>query len=838
LKILLQKFRIPFLIAVVFISVVSKVNAQYAVGDYGSTSSGNWGAAIWSTWNGASWTATGSSPSAGNNVFILAGRTVTLTTQSSCLNLTVEATGKLWTANNLTNVYLYVYGASILCDGQIGDGATFDGISFGFEGASCTITGSGLFDASRMRKNTAGFVTTNLIISRNINLRFNTATTTQIYNATNNSYFNVTVSVGATLSLVASGPNTGNACIDGLDGTAVALNAAGSFTINGTMIVSGKIFMTTNNPAPYACSWIINGLVQVNEIVASNSGLGGHSLTVNNGGKLEITGTAAFSALGITNNAYTFNNGSTVEYSAAGTQNVRVRSEFTSTNNALSGYYNLICSNTGLKQTLLIDLWVRNDLTISGSAVLDPNPAINTIYVGGNWLNYNQSGFNEKNTTVQVNGTGTQNITCPGGEIFNILRYGMATVPTTNHLQFNSPVDIITQLWFTSNGYVDLNSNTLTIRNNGTTGINGQTSTRYIYSEKTDNSSKIVWKIGAAFAAGPYTFPFGMPPGGAANYVPVIVYKTTAIDIGDLSFATYGTPPNNQPWPTTPTNVTNLWAFYQSHNVPDNRHWTVDRFWEIGSTNPNNIDTIRVSYRTVELPDSDQTPSNLAAQFWATNFNSWNILQYGTGAANYVSIYPNVNPTVYYNTSWTLTSLTSPLPIKLLSFDAMPEEKEVKLKWITATEINNAFFTLEKSVDGNKFFPIGTVPGAGNSTSELVYAYSDSDPVYGISYYRLRQTDYDGHSTVSNIVPVSYKKTINKYSVFPNPVYDKAYIISGKAENATLTLRNIEGRLISTTTLEGSELIYPLELDGLSKGVYFIEVRNESETQFIRVIKN
>ncbi len=807
--------------------LIGKANAQYSVGDYGSTTSGGYSTpGTWSTWNGAIWVATASTPASGNNVFILAGRTVALTTQSSCLNLTVEAGAKLWTANSAINTYLYVYGANLICNGQIGDGAAFDGISFGIEGASCLINGSGIFDASRMRKNTASpAATTNLTIAININLRWGLVTSTQIYNgASGASVFNVTVNTGFTLTLV------GTCAIDGLTGIDI-LNLGGTFTINGTMIIPGKLYLTTNNTAN-TCAWVVNGLLQVSEIVASGSGAALHSLNVNNGGRLNITGTPAWSTLGLVNNSFNYNNGSTVEYSAAGTQIVRVRSEFGGA--AINGYYNLILSNTGLKSTTLTQLWVRNDLTITGSAILDPNPAINDILVGGNWINYNQSGFSEKNSTVWFNGSALETITCPGGEVYNILRYQK----TGSFLQFNNAVDVITQLWFTSNGYVDLNSNTLTVRNNGTTGINGHSSTRYIVSEKTDNSSKIVWRIGTSTAVGPYTFPFGVPPGGAANYIPVIIYKTTAVDIGDLSFSTYGTPPNNQPWPTTPTNVTNLWAYYQIHNAPDNRHWTVDRFWEIGSTNPNNIDTIRVSYRTSELPDSDQTPANLAAQFWAGGFNSWNLLQYGTGAANYVNIFPNVNPTIYYNTSWTLTSITSPLPIKLLSFDAVPEEREVDLTWVTASEINNEYFTVEKSLDGNNFYPIGTKPGAGNSSVTLSYSFVDPNPAPGISYYKLKQTDFDGHTSESGIVPVNYKKQNREYSIFPNPVYDKAYLISNTSENIQASIRNIEGKLIQSVSLEGASTIHSIDLGGLSQGVYFIEVKSALETQFIRVVKN
>jgi len=93
-----------------------------AVGDYGTMSSGSWNGAIWGTWNGASWNAVAGFPSSANNVWITPGKTVVCPVGGpySCRNLTVQATGKLWTANSASNVYVYVYGTTLQCDGQIG----------------------------------------------------------------------------------------------------------------------------------------------------------------------------------------------------------------------------------------------------------------------------------------------------------------------------------------------------------------------------------------------------------------------------------------------------------------------------------------------------------------------------------------------------------------------------------------------------------------------------------------------------------------------------------------------------------------------------------------------
>ena len=85
--------------------------AQYAVGDFGSASTGGWSnPGRWSTWNGTSWVATASIPGMANNVFILAGKAISVTISGvGCNNLIVEPGGVLWTQGS-TNMYVNVYG--------------------------------------------------------------------------------------------------------------------------------------------------------------------------------------------------------------------------------------------------------------------------------------------------------------------------------------------------------------------------------------------------------------------------------------------------------------------------------------------------------------------------------------------------------------------------------------------------------------------------------------------------------------------------------------------------------------------------------------------------------
>ena len=95
------------------------------------------------------------------------------------------------------------------------------------------------------------------------------------------------------------------------------------------------------------------------------------------------------------------------------------------------------------------------------------------------------------------------------------------------------------------------------------------------------------------------------------------------------------------------------------------------------------------------------------------------------------------------------------LPIELLYFySSHNKSNETILIWATATETNNNFFTIEKSVDGIYFKEIGKIKGAGNSTTKLNYSLRDEEIQNGVAYYKLKQTDYNGVSVTFNEIAV------------------------------------------------------------------------------------
>ncbi len=187
------------------------------------------------------------------------------------------------------------------------------------------------------------------------------------------------------------------------------------------------------------------------------------------------------------------------------------------------------------------------------------------------------------------------------------------------------------------------------------------------------------------------------------------------------------------------------------------------------------------------------------------------------------------------------------LPITLLSFDAVPHDKVVQTGWQTAQEINNDHFTVERSADGITYSAIGTVRGAGNSNSLRTYTFMDENPLQGISYYRLGQTDIDGKTTLSSIVAVDMNSSplpgSSGFTLYPNPAQDKVSInLINTSHGAIINIYNTMGEVVytkaCTATDAGSQLITIPAGEKLSSGVYTVSVDDDDgETNEKLVVK-
>lgn len=181
----------------------------------------------------------------------------------------------------------------------------------------------------------------------------------------------------------------------------------------------------------------------------------------------------------------------------------------------------------------------------------------------------------------------------------------------------------------------------------------------------------------------------------------------------------------------------------------------------------------------------------------------------------------------------------SALPIELLSFGVYESNGMMRVNWATASEINNDYFTLERSSDGLSYQSIATVAGAGNSSEELEYSYVDRNPLFGRSYYRLKQTDFDGASETFAPVAVDFTSLSNGDITFTNPVRSgeevTVYANTDETENLKLIVFNMVGEKIIDQNFSGVSYSFQLDAD-VRPGIYFVKISSVSTEKTGRLV--
>jgi hypothetical protein len=178
----------------------------------------------------------------------------------------------------------------------------------------------------------------------------------------------------------------------------------------------------------------------------------------------------------------------------------------------------------------------------------------------------------------------------------------------------------------------------------------------------------------------------------------------------------------------------------------------------------------------------------------------------------------------------------NPLPIELISFNTQLSGSVVEIDWATATELNNDFFTIERSIDGLEWSIIGELEGAGDSHVRLDYQFIDNNPMPGLSYYRLKQTDFDGQFEYFTPSVVLYEPD-NLFKVFPNPVQDILNLTtSSNLEDAIILIKSMNGQREQVLTTVNSHQA-EVDMTGLPTGVYVLEIVFPESSITKRILK-
>jgi hypothetical protein len=448
-----------------------------------------------------------------------------------------------------------------------------------------------------------------------------------------------------------------------------------------------------------------------------------------------------------------------------------------------------VCANLNVNDTLKVEhptstINVNGVFTLQPSGFLDmsttPTQGGNMV-LSGNWLNQrDETFFDERGSKVLLNGSSTQTIqvTAPNGdkEVFSSLEINKSATRTVpydnieidpNNERGNNPVLILT------NGIFDFKSikKELFVGNpfSGSVTRSGGA----VCLEDSIYRTKFTRAVNPS--QGTYIFPicaYSATTLAINQYIPFTLSNLTG-NPGNVTINSYATANTNLPWPSAPVSVANLNSTMGL--LPDNRDATVNRFWHVSSSTPM-VGDMRFSYNSAL--DQPIAPYNVPAQLKAQRYDDinekWETYLAGQTAGNY---FVNV-PSTDIGYTWTLSNTVSPLPVELLSFDALPKKDgTVSLIWSTATETNSWKFSIERTDGFSPFEKILEVGAAGNSSSNLEYSAIDIKPLTGTSYYRLRETDLDGAEQLSATVRVSLNVDSKPgFAIFPNPAKHEFFI--------------------------------------------------------------
>ena len=180
------------------------------------------------------------------------------------------------------------------------------------------------------------------------------------------------------------------------------------------------------------------------------------------------------------------------------------------------------------------------------------------------------------------------------------------------------------------------------------------------------------------------------------------------------------------------------------------------------------------------------------------------------------------------------TCAISILPIELNYFVAeqLPNN-QVQLEWQTLSETNNNYFTIEYSYNGLDWHVLDQIEGAGTTQQAQVYSYTHTNPNGNHIYYRLKQTDFNGTSEVSDIIEVTLNQSIKLLS-FPNPVSTTGIIeYPGNKELKIQAIYDVYGRKTSLYAEQRAPNQIELDFSSVSPGIYYI-VTNLGTTKFVK----
>lgn len=647
---------------------------------------------------------------------------------------------------------------------------------------------------------------------------------TIIYNKT----ASFTASAGTIYPIFGSGGTTGNIKFKGnvsFDGTCLSSSedlpdkiifdgpAQQTITFNnsGSAVLLGKLSTEIgfqNNPVVTMTG---NGLKNIYGNLNVN---GTSTLNITNGllnryvtgGSMNLAAGAVFKLAGNTGgqpgsnfpanfSVFSFNSTSTVKYESGDGLDQIISS--------IPAYGNLTLANgsgTGSSNKIANDnLTIKGNLTIENQTNFLPGDAL-THSIQGNWIN--NGTYISSSINIRFNGSAQQQIFgSSSSEFFDL------TLDNVNGILLSPSDGIETRvknsLTF-NNGKITLGNYDLGIGSQGTTGnISGYSSSSFVITNGSGSLNQ--YNIGTG-ARETVFYPVGAT---SSSYTPVslIVSGPTTTDNYKCNVKTGVTEGTNGV--SVPTRV-------------------VSRTWDIkeGTEGGSNVQFIPEWNASEELTGFDRSACSvsyfLIGTWWETN-----------GAA------PASTGSRYSRSSGTMTSLCPlrvsnygiALPVKLIDFTGSCDGTNILLQWNTASEQNNDYFTIEKSVTGENFITAGTVNAL--SSNNAVKSYSFSDPSGEFKIFRLSQTDYNGTTTYNKIISVEGCDVVDKLKLVNFLTLSgnlTLQLYSPKETTAGLTLYDCSGKKVFESSVSFQQGTNETHLNSnLGPGVYLLNLETDRD---------
>lgn len=853
---------------------VSATPTNVSVGDYRSnTVSGTWTTVShWDRWNGSAWVTASAVPATTTNVTILNGHTYTLPSSGTrtCANLTID-NGGIFLTSQINNRYLDLYG-NITCNGIIGTGSTFDGVSFEIQGGrTCSISGSGTFDAARIRNEGSG--TLNLNIGMNVNLRHDG---TALYNNVDNTIFNINVNSGSTLTLSHSGNAIGSVfSIDGIDGASSG-DRAGTLTVNGTLTIGGggnPLLIAKTNNTVTSCIIVIGATGVINTVAVDfgASGTAGHTFSIASGGVLNITSQpASFVTPSNTNNTYTFNAASNFNYNRAGVQTI-----YTFGSSVYQG--NITLSGSGVKSVPSTGILNVNGTLTTGGLLTLKSDASGTASIG-------------TLTTGSVSGNvNVERFVTSSGRRWRFL---------SSPIQSKTIADWRSQFAITGPGTTtnttvgDLNSNGWHQTYNNITNASPATTTSvrlYVEANSTSGNLNLGW--GNVTTATPLTAGQGFrtfirgPISGVTTQLGVNGNSTTqdavtlslsgTINSGDvtppsLTYSGAGQGWNllGNPYPSAynfnahydaniGAEIANVNAVVYAYNstagIPAYVSFNASSniaagltggiipsgagFFIEASSTPTFV--FKETYKTTSAPSSIHKTDISNLDFGIkyskdTLQGDYMVVKMFDGATLNSELYDikklkneDLNLSAYGSDNIDLTASCIPF---------ISEETRIKLN-VEATEVGTYKFDFTNMDNFDKGVSVSLFDRYTNKTTDVkantVYTFEMGAGVnqWGKNRFELI---LNGKATTGINNTIANNAANTKLSVYPNPATDVLNIsLSNGTAIETVNIYNISGKLVNNTKLNGNQI----DISQLNSGVYMVEVLTANgsfKTKFVK----